>query len=185
MADANKRRKVVRLLPSEKVVSGGSKTPELAAEDHLLSGLTACLTAPADRAKRPAWEASVPSIKPAGTAPKPSPLTLPALFSPGRPLVMGILNVTPDSFSDGGRFLDPNRPSPMPQKWRSRAPTSSISARSPRAPMAARSPCRRMMKRRGSRRCAGSGQARPAGVDRHDQGLDRSLGTRPRRRDRQ
>lgn len=25
---------------------------------------------------------------------------------PGRPLVMGILNVTPDSFSDGGRFLD-------------------------------------------------------------------------------
>jgi len=25
----------------------------------------------------------------------------------GRPAVMGILNVTPDSFSDGGRFLDP------------------------------------------------------------------------------
>lgn len=25
----------------------------------------------------------------------------------GRPLVMGILNVTPDSFSDGGRYLDP------------------------------------------------------------------------------
>lgn len=25
-----------------------------------------------------------------------------------RPLVMGILNVTPDSFSDGGRFLDPS-----------------------------------------------------------------------------
>ncbi len=25
------------------------------------------------------------------------------------PAVMGILNVTPDSFSDGGRFLDPNR----------------------------------------------------------------------------
>lgn len=27
----------------------------------------------------------------------------------GRPLVMGILNVTPDSFSDGGRFFDPAR----------------------------------------------------------------------------
>lgn len=27
---------------------------------------------------------------------------------PGRALVMGILNVTPDSFSDGGRFLDPD-----------------------------------------------------------------------------
>src|SRR6516225_8806367 len=26
-----------------------------------------------------------------------------------RPLVMGILNVTPDSFSDGGRWLDPAR----------------------------------------------------------------------------
>ncbi|HEX7417725.1 MAG TPA: dihydropteroate synthase, partial [Steroidobacteraceae bacterium] len=24
-----------------------------------------------------------------------------------RPVVMGVLNVTPDSFSDGGRFLDP------------------------------------------------------------------------------
>jgi dihydropteroate synthase len=27
----------------------------------------------------------------------------------GRSLVMGVLNVTPDSFSDGGRFLDPDR----------------------------------------------------------------------------
>ena len=24
-----------------------------------------------------------------------------------RPLVMGVVNVTPDSFSDGGRYLDP------------------------------------------------------------------------------
>jgi len=28
------------------------------------------------------------------------------LLAPGRPLVMGILNVTPDSFSDGGQFFD-------------------------------------------------------------------------------
>lgn len=34
---------------------------------------------------------------------------LPALLAIGRPLVMGILNVTPDSFSDGGRFQDPAR----------------------------------------------------------------------------
>lgn len=27
--------------------------------------------------------------------------------TPSRPLVMGVVNVTPDSFSDGGRFLDP------------------------------------------------------------------------------
>jgi dihydropteroate synthase len=39
---------------------------------------------------------------PAGT-----PDTLAALLTLGRPLVMGILNVTPDSFSDGGRFIDP------------------------------------------------------------------------------
>jgi dihydropteroate synthase len=30
------------------------------------------------------------------------------LLGHGRPLVMGILNVTPDSFSDGGAFLDPD-----------------------------------------------------------------------------
>jgi len=31
------------------------------------------------------------------------------LLALGRPIVMGVLNVTPDSFSDGGRFLDPSR----------------------------------------------------------------------------
>jgi dihydropteroate synthase len=36
-----------------------------------------------------------------------APHALSALLSLGRPLVMGILNVTPDSFSDGGRFLEP------------------------------------------------------------------------------
>jgi dihydropteroate synthase len=33
--------------------------------------------------------------------------TLRRLLAKGRPLVMGVLNVTPDSFSDGGRFLEP------------------------------------------------------------------------------
>jgi dihydropteroate synthase len=37
----------------------------------------------------------------------PNPLT--RLLSLGRPAVMGVLNVTPDSFSDGGRFFDPER----------------------------------------------------------------------------
>jgi dihydropteroate synthase len=33
-----------------------------------------------------------------------------ALFAPlGRPRLMGVVNVTPDSFSDGGRWLDPER----------------------------------------------------------------------------
>jgi dihydropteroate synthase len=31
------------------------------------------------------------------------------VFDLRRPLIMGILNVTPDSFSDGGRFVDPAR----------------------------------------------------------------------------
>ena len=34
--------------------------------------------------------------------------TLGRLLALGRPAVMGILNVTPDSFSDGGQFLDAN-----------------------------------------------------------------------------
>jgi len=37
----------------------------------------------------------------------PAAATLPALLRAGRPLVMGILNITPDSFSDGGRFIAP------------------------------------------------------------------------------
>ncbi|WP_229773574.1 dihydropteroate synthase [Iodidimonas muriae] len=42
------------------------------------------------------------------TAPRP-PMTIPGRAMPlgfGRPMVMGIVNVTPDSFSDGGRFSD-------------------------------------------------------------------------------
>jgi dihydropteroate synthase len=45
-------------------------------------------------------------IKPAETAHKGDPDALAALLAQGRALVMGILNVTPDSFSDGGRFYE-------------------------------------------------------------------------------
>jgi dihydropteroate synthase len=38
-------------------------------------------------------------------APRPP---VPSMLASGRTLVMGILNVTPDSFSDGGKFIDPN-----------------------------------------------------------------------------
>jgi dihydropteroate synthase len=47
-----------------------------------------------------------PVAPPADVAPAGAD-TLTRLFALGRPLVMGVLNVTPDSFSDGGRFLDP------------------------------------------------------------------------------
>ena len=40
-------------------------------------------------------------LTPRGTGPEPAAAM--------RPLVMGVLNVTPDSFSDGGRYLDPER----------------------------------------------------------------------------
>jgi dihydropteroate synthase len=39
--------------------------------------------------------------------PAPGAGLLRGLLAKGRPLVMGVINVTPDSFSDGGRFLDP------------------------------------------------------------------------------
>jgi dihydropteroate synthase len=39
--------------------------------------------------------------------PAPGAGLLRSLMAKGRPLVMGVLNVTPDSFSDGGRFLGP------------------------------------------------------------------------------
>lgn len=49
-------------------------------------------------------------MKPAPSATNTAnPDTLAALLTRGRPLVMGILNVTPDSFSDGGKFDDPAR----------------------------------------------------------------------------
>jgi len=47
--------------------------------------------------------------RPNDLPPRPAPGAglLRGLLAKGRPLVMGVLNVTPDSFSDGGRFLDP------------------------------------------------------------------------------
>lgn len=47
------------------------------------------------------------SRPPSAIATKDSPL-LARLLALGRPAVMGVLNVTPDSFSDGGRFLEPS-----------------------------------------------------------------------------
>jgi dihydropteroate synthase len=45
---------------------------------------------------------ALPRIHPNLSAP-----SLDALLPAGRPAVMGILNLTPDSFSDGGKFVDP------------------------------------------------------------------------------
>ena len=48
------------------------------------------------------WQAQVIAL----TQPVPGVAGLPRLAELGRPLVMGIVNVTPDSFSDGGRHFD-------------------------------------------------------------------------------
>src|SRR5437870_4978497 len=45
---------------------------------------------------------------PADQAATPAAGPLDRLLALGRPLVMGVLNVTPDSFSDGGSFFDPD-----------------------------------------------------------------------------
>ena len=59
----------------------------------------------------------VSHIRPPGSPPSrakdgaPDPLAglLAGLLPLGRPAVMAVLNVTPDSFSDGGHFFDPQR----------------------------------------------------------------------------
>lgn len=47
----------------------------------------------------------MPAARPSDTTDTASPLA--ALLARGRTTVMGILNITPDSFSDGGQFVDP------------------------------------------------------------------------------
>ena len=51
--------------------------------------------------------ASRASRKPAVADSAPAANVLRDLLEKKRPLIMGVLNVTPDSFSDGGRFIDP------------------------------------------------------------------------------
>src|SRR5713101_3808063 len=52
--------------------------------------------------------ASSPASDASGTASTTNASALARLLALQRPLVMGILNVTPDSFSDGGAFLSPD-----------------------------------------------------------------------------
>ncbi len=81
----------------------------------LLDGVTPVIDETVDVAALPAWRNALPTPLAALfnnrlnalQAPRPA-MTLPGRSLPmgfGRPLIMGIVNVTPDSFSDGGRFL--------------------------------------------------------------------------------
>jgi dihydropteroate synthase len=52
--------------------------------------------------------AASPNPRPRSTpGSEPADNVLARLLALARPVIMGVLNVTPDSFSDGGRFLDP------------------------------------------------------------------------------
>ena len=89
---------------------------------------------------------------------------------------MGIVNVTPDSFSDGGEFLDPERAIAHGRSWPRRARTSSTSAASRPGP------ARRPSIGRGGAapRPAGRRGARPASDSRFDRHLQgRSSPRRP------
>jgi len=48
-------------------------------------------------------------VRPGSAVSEARPSLLPRLLAQGRAIVMGVLNVTPDSFSDGGRFLEPSK----------------------------------------------------------------------------
>lgn len=54
----------------------------------------------------PTTTSSVPGGRPTGPLPEPLPATLREAAT-RRTLVMGVVNVTPDSFSDGGRWFEP------------------------------------------------------------------------------
>ena len=61
------------------------------------------------------------------------------LWARGRPAVMGILNVTPDSFADGGAFSDPAEAVEHAVRLSPPVPTSSTSVASPPGPARRRS----------------------------------------------
>ncbi|MCR0982218.1 dihydropteroate synthase [Roseomonas populi] len=66
-------------------------------ENGATAGLLPAVDTPED------WQAAVLAL----TRPAAPFAGLPEAAALGRPLVMGVLNVTPDSFSDGGRHSDP------------------------------------------------------------------------------
>ena len=84
---------------------------------------------------------------------------------------MGILNVTPDSFSDGGHFLDPAAALAHARAMADQgADILDIGAESTRPYGGAKPVAPEEEIGAACADPAGGGQARPAGVDRHHQG---------------
>ncbi len=106
-----------------------------------------------------------------------------ACWRSGRAVIMGVLNVTPDSFSDGGRFLDPG------DGARACTPPGRRGRRHPRRRRRIDPPLRRRRGRSGRggtspprAGAAGRRRARRSGLDRHHEGQGRRLGAGARRR---
>ena len=114
-----------------------------------------------------------------GTGQKPAADKLARLLALGRPLVMGILNVTPDSFSDGGQFFDPATAISHAREMIDQgADILDIGAESTRPyggqqPVSSADELARLKPV-----LPAVDQARRAGLHRHHQGRDRSLGAR-------
>jgi hypothetical protein len=107
------------------------------------------------------------------------------LLGLNRPIVMGILNVTPDSFSDGGQFVDPMRRSSTPgaDRGRRRHYRHRRRIHSPYGgaqPIGLEEELRRL-----TPVLPTVAAARQAGVDRHHEARGRAVGAGRRRRHRQ
>jgi dihydropteroate synthase len=80
--------------------------------EHERRGHRAGNSAPSLRDVKRLGSATAPGVIEAGESPPATTVDVLRLFD-GRaislPAVMGVLNVTPDSFSDGGRYFDPDR----------------------------------------------------------------------------
>jgi len=88
---------------------GGGATSVLLAEspETLVSLVKGGVRVEAGEAFPPLWAAGLEAVlkNSVRTAPEPIACGGKTMDFSGRPLLMGVLNVTPDSFSDGGRFL--------------------------------------------------------------------------------
>src|SRR4029079_19315429 len=109
MADANRKRRLVRLLPSEKMVKRWIENAKLLPLKITYGRVQARLTAPRRPRKATGMGMARTLEISTGSPQKPAQNVLAERMAAARPLVMGILTVTPDSCSDGGRFFEPSK----------------------------------------------------------------------------
>jgi len=118
MKEVNTRRKLVRVLPSEKsveqlIAQAASSSPKSPIRPRAGGSAGTASATPLDLDSDARTAQSDRMIATTSrSAPAAAPADHPAwraLLSRPHPAVMGVLNVTPDSFSDGGKFVAPER----------------------------------------------------------------------------